>query len=132
MFEKEAVYLTTSVGETEIISCQPIVDTLKNCTNLTRSWMTRDASGVGTKELTNGSLDGRILISADGEMLQISGITMNDFSTQFVCVVSSSAGNATQTTTLLYREKFSVCVMGEENTRKITETLQVSNILYHC
>lgn len=119
------VHLNTAEGATETLDCKVEGDDL----NIT--WRVRTGLGgnMDGAVLRNGSLDGRILISADGRKLQLIDIRKVDFDKKFLCIAKSNTHVTVQRTILFYREHMAVCTMQEDNTEILREVIQVSNNL---
>lgn len=112
-------HLNTVEGATETLNCEVEGD------NLTITW--RVGGNMDGAMLRNGSLDGRILISADGHQLQLTDIRKRDFNRKFLCIAKTNTHITVQKTILFYRENLAVCTMKEDNTKIVSEIIEVSN-----
>ena len=118
----ETTFLTTTVGETELIHCHgPRNETVD------RSWRV-EKDGV-THPINSSNQ--HYSISGDETKLQINSIAADDLGGRITCELENGVSRATQTTVLLYNEYLSLCTEKEENTEQLEHVLQVSaDILY--
>lgn len=114
------IHLSTTEGATETLACQVDGD------DPHITWRVRSGLG-GSMELTNGSLNGRVLITADGRELQLADIRKVDFNRKFLCTSRTDTQVTVQRTILFYQETFKVCVSGEYNTKITTKVMEVSS-----